>query len=397
MKIQDIVATPVTIPMEAPLRWSMGIETGTTRTLLRLKTDEGLVGIGETYGGENTVHAIEFAKQFVLGMDPFDIRLIVNKLQSFRVSYESNVPLYVIAGIEMACWDLTGKALGRPVASLLGGIARDEVSFSAYLFYRYEGEGGIGGESSAESMVDRCQALVETYGFTSIKLKGGVLPPEEELRTVKLLRQKFPYPYRIRFDPNAAWSVETSLRILPRMGEYDLEFVEDPTWNLEGMGLVRRDVPIPLATNMCVISFDQIAPAVRLRSIDIILADVHYWGGLSNNQKLAGVCETFQLGLGMHSDRELGVSTAAMIHLAAATPYLAYAADSHYHDQVDDIITERHQYHKGCFKLPQGPGLGVDLDEEKIEKYHRAYQERGDVNEFLDSHRPSWVPNLPIF
>jgi glucarate dehydratase len=397
MKIREIAATPVTIPMEAPLRWSMGVETGTTRTILRVKTDEGLEGIGETYGGDSTVRAIEFAAPFVIGMDPFDIKLIVNKLQSFRISYESNVPLYVIAGIEMACWDLVGKALGRPVASLLGGIARDQVPFAAYLFYRYEGEKGVGGENCAEAMADRCQALVEAYGFRSIKLKGGVLPPEEELRTVRLLREKFASPYRIRFDPNAAWSVETSLRILPRMGECEIEFVEDPTWNLEGMGLVRRDVRIPLATNMCVISFDQIAPAVRLRSVDIILADVHYWGGLSNNQKLAGVCETFQLGLGMHSDRELGVSTAAMIHLAGATPYLAYAADSHYHDQVDDIITERHRYHNGCFNLPQGPGLGVSLDEEKVEKYHRVYQERGDLNEFLDPKRPSWVPNLPIF
>ncbi|HLI34891.1 MAG TPA: enolase C-terminal domain-like protein [Terriglobia bacterium] len=397
MKIQDIVATPVTVPMEAPLRWSMGIETGTTRTILRIMTDEGLVGIGETYGGDNTVRSIGFAKQFVLGMDPFDTRLIVNKLQSFRISYESNIPLYMMGGIEMACWDLMGKALGRPVASLLGGMAKDSVPFSAYLFYRYPGERGVGGEDSAEAMVDRCQALIERYGFTAIKLKGGVLPPEEELRTVQLLRKKFPYPYRIRFDPNAAWSVETSLRILPRMAECGLEFVEDPTWNLEGMSLVRRDVPVPLATNMCVISFDQIAPAVRLRAIDIILADVHYWGGFNNNQKLAGVCETFQLGLGMHSDRELGISTAAMIHFAAATPYLVYAADSHYHDQIDDVITERHQYQDGCFKVPQGPGLGVSLDEEKVEKYHRAYLDQGEVNEFLDPYRPSWLPNLPIF
>ncbi|PYV00565.1 MAG: glucarate dehydratase [Acidobacteria bacterium] len=397
VKIRDITATPVTVPMEAPLRWSMGVEIGTTRTLIRLKTDEGLEGIGETYGGEPTGRAVEFAKPFLIGMDPTEARLVVNKLQSFRVSYESNIPLYVVAGIEMACWDVAGKMWGRPVASLLGGATRTEIPFAAYLFYRYKNENGIGGEDSAEAILDRCEALVERHGFKVVKLKGGVLPPQEELRTIKLLRERFPEPCLLRFDPNAAWSVETSVRLLPRMAEYDLEYGEDPTWNLEGMSLVRRDVPLPLATNMCVISFDQIPSAVRLRAIDIILADVHYWGGFLNNLRLGAVCETFQLGLGMHSDRELGVSTAAMLHLAAAMPYMVHAADSHYHDQVDDIITEPFRYHDGCFRLPDGPGLGVTLDEGKVEKYHRYYLEKGSVIEFLDPYRPSWIPNLPIF
>ncbi len=211
------------------------------------------------------------------------------------------------------------------------------------------------------------------------------------------LRERFPLPYQLRFDPNAAWSVETAIRILSRMKECHLEYAEDLTANIEGMSLLRRDVAVPLATNMMVIAFEQIAPAVRQRAIDIILADVHYWGGLWNNLRLAAVCETFQLGLGMHSDRELGVSTAAMLHLAAATPYMMYALDSHYHDQVDDIITRPHKYQDGCMNVPPGPGLGVELDEDKIDKYHRYYKQTGAVNEFLDPHRPNWVPNLPIF
>lgn len=397
MKITDISATPVTVPMEAPLRWSMGIETGTTRSIIRLKTDEGLAGIGETYGGESTRQAVEFAKPFILGMNPMEARLIVNKLQSFRISYESHLSPHVIAGIEMACWDVTGKALRRPICSLLGGATRTEIPFAAYLFYRYKGEGNVGGEDCGEAIVDRCQDLVARYQFKTLKLKGGVLPPEEELRTVEKLREKFPLPYQIRFDPNAAWSVETSIRIMNRMKECHLEYAEDLTANIEGMSLVRRDVPVPFATNMMVIAFEQIAPAVRQRAVDIILSDVHFWGGLWNNQRLAAVCETFQLGLGMHSDRELGVSTAAMLHLAASTPYLMYALDSHYHDQVDDVITETFKYHNGCMTVPQGPGLGVELDEEKIQKYHRHYEETGSVNEFLDPHRPGWVPNLPLF
>jgi glucarate dehydratase len=181
------------------------------------------------------------------------------------------------------------------------------------------------------------------------------------------------------------------------MMEYDLEFAEDPTWGIEGMGLARRDVPVPFATNMCVINFDQIPLAVRTRCVDIILSDVHYWGGLANNKKLAGICEAFQLGLGMHSDRELGISTAAQLHLAAATPYMSYAPDSHYHQQADDIITVPFQYEQGQFRVPDKPGLGVEIDREKLEKYARYYKEKGEAGEFLDYARPDWIPTLPLW
>jgi len=222
------------------------------------------------------------------------------------------------------------------------------------------------------------------------------LPPKQELLTLKLLREAFP-DILIRYDPNAAWSVSTSINTLRRMMEYDLEYAEDPTWGIEGMGLVRRDVPVPLATNMCVINFDQIPLGVRTRCIDIILSDVHYWGGLAANKRLSGVCETFQIGLGMHSDRELGVSTAAQLHLAAALPYMSYACDSHYHHQADDIITHHFVYKNGCFEVPAGPGLGVELDREKLAKYARLHEEQGEAGEFLDPYRPEWVPLLPLW
>jgi glucarate dehydratase len=112
---------------------------------------------------------------------------------------------------------------------------------------------------------------------------------------------------------------------------------------------------------------------------------------------MIAVCEAFQLGVGMHSDRELGVSTAAMLHLAAASPSMVYAIDSHYHDQVDDIITKPFTYREGHFEAPGGPGLGVEVDWDKVAKYNRLYQQQGQVNEFYDPRRPNWVPALPIF
>ncbi|HXN22797.1 MAG TPA: enolase C-terminal domain-like protein [Candidatus Dormibacteraeota bacterium] len=396
MKIVDFKTTVVTVPMEAPLRWSLGVETGTTRTVVEVITDEGIVGLGETYGGNATVRSLEFLRPMLKNTDPFEIEKILKKLQVFCISYETFVPAHAVAAVEMACWDIMGKALNRPVCSLLGGKFRDEVQFAGYVFFRYPSPDGKCGEDTPEKLLVYTEALVEKHKFDVLKIKGGALPPEQELEAVRLIRKRFPKA-RLRFDPNAAWSVGTAINTLRKMSEYDLEYAEDPTWGIEGMSLVRKDVPVPFATNMCVINFDQIPLGVRTRCVDIILSDVHYWGGLASNKKLAGVCETFQIGLGMHSDRELGISTAAQIHLAAALPYMTYAPDSHYHHQVDDIITDPFRYRDGCFKVPDAPGLGVELDPEKLKKYHRYHEEKGEAGEFLDPFRPKWSPTLPLW
>jgi glucarate dehydratase len=397
MKIRDFKTTVVTVPMEAPLRWSLGVETGTTRTLVEVTTDEGIVGLGETYGGDATVRALDFVRPMIKNMDPFQIEAVLRKLQTFCISYETSVPLHVIAAIEMACWDIMGKSLKRPVCELLGGKFRNHVSFAGYVFFRYPSANGkLGGEDTPEKLLAYTEALMDRFQFEVLKVKGGVLPPNRELEAMRLIRDRFP-TVGLRFDPNAAWSPGTSINTLRKMSECDLEYAEDPTWGIEGMSLVRKDVPVPFATNMCVISFDQIPLGVRSRCIDIILSDVHYWGGLANNKKLAGICQTFQIGLGMHSDRELGISTAAQIHLAAALPYMTYAPDSHYHHQSDDVITRPFVYQAGALEVPASPGLGVELDPDKVAKYSRYHEEKGEAGEFLDPFRPDWVPTLPLW
>lgn len=396
MRVRAIRATPVTVPMIGPLLWSLGVEAGTTRTVIELETDTGVVGVGETYGGRHTVEAIQFLTPYLVNQDVWEFERLSRIVRSFCISYETFVPLHVLGGLEMAFLDAAGKEARRPVASLLGGVLRDHIPFSAYMFFRQEGAGGESAILTPEAMRDAAAEQVETYGFETIKVKTGVLRPAEEVRTMRLLREAYP-DIKLRFDPNAAWSVETSLRYLPALGELDMEFVEDPTEGLEGMARVRRDIAVPLATNMCVIDFPHIPIAVRLGSVDVILADVHYWGGPRANVKLAAVAETFRLGLGMHSDRELGISTAAQLHVAAAIPTLTYAVDSHYLQQTDDIITEPFQFRDGGLDLPQGPGLGVEIDHDKLQRYHELYERSGDVVEFGDQSRPGWIPMLPIY
>jgi glucarate dehydratase len=399
VKIVDLRATPVTVPAEAPWRWSMGIETGTTRTIIELITDDGIVGIGETYGGVRTVEALMIAKPFLIGLDPLETGLLQHRLGVFCIGYEMSVPPLVRAGIEMACLDAAGKALGRTVASLLGGAVRDGVDVASYLFYRYASDDGrLPAVDTAEAILDRANELVERNGHRVHKLKGGVLAPMEEYRALRLLRDRFPDDPLV-WDPNAAWSVETTIRIGRRLtaDAFELQWLEDPCNWLEGMSQARAATGIPFATNMCLIGPDQLAPGIRARSVDVILADVHFWGGFRANQEMAAVCRAFGLGVGMHSDRELGISTAAMVHLACSLPNLGYAIDSHYHDQADDIITTPWVYRDGRFELPTGPGLGVELDRDKLEFYHRHFLDNVEVNEFYDPNRPGWVPAIPLF
>lgn len=402
MKIVDVKATPVYVEMEAPLRWSMGAEPGTTRTVIELITDEGITGIGETYGGVSTVRRIEESRPLFIGMDPFELQSLVQKFEVFRVTSEQMARAaemkYVGAGIEMAMWDIIGKALDKPLYKLWGGANDTFVPFVAYVFYRYEKD-GVGGESTPADIVRRYGELVDRYGFGGVKLKTGVFPPDEELAAVKALRDEYGDQIKfLRFDPNQAWTVETSVRYLHKMEPYDLEYVEDPTWDLQGMSMVREDVRIPLATNQAVISFPQLAPAVRMRAIDVLLVDLYFWGGVSQAKKVAAICETFNIGLAMHSDRELGIGTAAGLHFWASTPMMSHYYDSHYHDQVGDVITEPFEFRDGGLRIPDGPGLGVELDPDRLDHHANLYEEHGDDVEFFEpERRPGWTPHLPLW
>ncbi len=376
MKIKSIKATKINIPMVAPLRWSGGVEKGWTRTIVQVESDDGLIGLGETIGGQNVLHLIHELTPWWIGEDPFDLEKMVRKTL-FVPFYYGISGRSAVAALDMACWDLMGKAIGRPVCQLLGGKVRTRIPVIAYLFYRQRGPDGVGGETTPEEMVAHTRDLINNYGSQTIKFKGGVFPPEQEFETLVALREAFP-KHRLRFDPNAIWSVETSIRFGMKMLPLDLEYYEDPTWGAEAMARVRKDVPIPSATNMCVIGLDSVPEALRLHSVDVILGDCHEWGGILAVRKLAGLCEALKIGLNLHSGGEFGISTAAYLHIAASLPTLPYAIDSHYHHQTDDIIARPFRYVDGCMDLPEGPGLGVELDHDKFTKYARHNERYGD-------------------
>jgi glucarate dehydratase len=311
----------------------------------------------------------------------------------------------VLSPFEVAALDLQGKLLGRPVSDLLGGAVRDAVPFSAYLFYKWAGHPGSpddawGAALDPDALVAQARKMVDEYGFTAIKLKGGVFPPEEEIAAIEALRAAFP-DHPLRLDPNAAWTVDTSIRVGKALDGV-LEYLEDPTPTIEGMAAVAREVPMPLATNMCVVAFEHLPPAVRQDAVQVVLSDHHFWGGLRRSQGLAAVCETFGMGLSMHSNSHLGISLAAMTHLAAATPNLDYACDTHWpwKDPEEDVIVPGVlSFADGAVAVPTTPGLGVELDRDALARLHEQYltcglRQRDDTG-YMQTVDPSYVVRSP--
>ncbi len=393
MKIVDLRARTVAIPTEGMLRHNTGVHPGyLMRTVLEIITDEGIVGLGEVGGGDQRAALLRL-KPRLIGMNPFDLEAI--KLKVLRaIYYLSNSRLY--GAIEIACLDIQGKAAGVPVCSLLGGKVRDAVPMIAYLFWRYDRPGG-GDDTCAEDMADFCVELHETLGVNSMKLKAGVLPPMEEARVLMLCRERLGEEFGLRIDPNGTWSVATAVRVGRALEDYDLQYFEDPAWGLEGMRAVREQIRIPLATNMYPNKFDDLGPAIRMNSIDIILTDLHYWEGPRGVKDLCAVCRTFNLGVAMHSGAEFGIELAAMLHTASTIPVMNMAGDAHYHFLKDDIIVGgKLQYVDGAIKVPEGPGLGVELDEEKMAQYEKYYEEMGDyyARFHQDPRRPDWYPTV---
>jgi len=393
MKIVDMRVRCVAIPTNAQLRHNTGVHPGYfMRTILELMTDEGVVGLGEVGGGDQRGALTKLKPRFV-GLDPFALEMI--KLKVLRSSYYvSNARLY--AAIEMACLDIQGKVLGRPLSDLLGGRVRDTVPFIAYLFWRYDRPGG-GDDTQPEDMAEFCIELHETLGVSAMKLKAGVMEPGTEARVMELCRQRLPENFGLRIDPNGVWSVSTAVAIGRRLEPLQLQFFEDPSWGLEGNTAVRKQVRIPIATNMYPARFDDLGPAIRMGAVDVVLTDLHYWEGPRGVKDLVAVCRTFNLGVAMHSGVEFGIELAAMLHTAATIPEMTFAGDAHYHYLTDDIIAGgKMVYCDGAIAVPTGPGLGVALDPEKMDKYERHYEKMGDyyARFHVDPRRPDWFPTV---
>ena len=432
MKIADFQVHQIAIA-DPPLRSSYGLHAPyALRTIIEMKSDDGVIGISETYGGDAPAKALEELRPQIIGANPYRLTGHLSQMVEGRGKLEERSQTYLVPGenpldattrtfaaIEVACLDLIGKSVGQSVCDLIGGRVRDAVPFSAYPFYKHKGGGGEDDDARAdeygecltpESIVRQVVALRKKYGFGSIKFKAGVLEPEIEVETIKQLRRELGKNVPLRIDPNCAWSVETSIKVGKALAE-ELSgggYLEDPCATLEGMAEVRRallaeGIDTPLASNVAVTSFADIPKAVQLDAVQIILCDHHYWGGMRQVQQLARMCKTFGIGLSMHSNSHLGISLMGMTHVAAATPHLTYACDTHYpwQSEKDEVVVGgRVPIREGCVAINNKPGLGVELDYDQLargkERYCTCkYRKRDDELEMRKHVDKNWKRILP--
>jgi glucarate dehydratase len=423
-RIAEVRVTPILIS-DPPLLNVQGVhQPYTPRTVVELVTENGAVGLGETYGDTDYLTLAQVFGPELVGsplaanglydrvvasaqwvqVRDLDNRVIAEGLRGART--RGKVCRGVTSAFEVAVYDALGHELGVPVHALLGGKVRDAVEYSGYLFYRWAEHPGPddprddwGAALDPAGVVTQAQRMARDYGFTSFKLKGGVFPPAEEVAAIKALAEAFP-GQSPRLDPNGAWSVPTSLEVAAEL-EGIAEYLEDPTSGTANMAEVAKKTSLPLATNMCVTAFDEIPPAFTSDAVQVVLSDHHFWGGLRATQDLAAVCRTYGVALSMHSNTHLGISLAAMTQVASTIPELRYACDTHRPWQTEDVITEPHRFVNGTVAVSDSPGLGVELDRASLAALHRRWLDRADMRDRDDAAamrraRPDWVcPELP--
>jgi glucarate dehydratase len=421
MKIAAVRVTPIAIS-DPPLLNAAGVhEPFGLRSIIEVVGGNGLVGLGETYGDAPVLDLLTRTKASLVGISAFDLnglwaRVLAHapqtdighvEMELAPGSLGSNLINSAFSAFEVAFLDLQARTIGIPLVELLGGAVRNKVPYSAYLFYKWDA--AVDAEYASDpygeavnplQIVRQARQMIDLYGFDSIKLKAGVFDPDAEADAILALKAAFP-EHQLRIDPNSNWTMATSLRVAEKLAGC-LEYYEDPTPTLEGMAELHRLTGLPLATNMVVTNWTELRRSVELNSVQILLSDHHYWGGLRATQALARTCSTFGLGLSMHSNSHLGISLMAMTHLAASVHQLSYACDTHYPWQQDEVLLGgKVPITGGCVHLSDKPGLGVELDQTRLAELHEAFKRcrirtRNDVAQ-MQRYRPDWKPVKPRF
>lgn len=381
-----------------------------TRNIVILEDDYGNIGAGEVPGGEAIRQTLEEAKEYVLGQPIGAYNRILNKVRkeyAFKdaggrgsQTFDLRTTIHAVTALEAALLDLLGKFLNVPVAELLGeGQQRTHVEMLGYLFYigdrnktdlPYLSEPDAADDwlrlrheeaLTPESVVALAEAAQKRYGFQDFKLKGGVLKGEEEIKAVTALAERFPEA-RITLDPNGAWSLEEAIRLCKGKGDV-LAYAEDPCGAENGyssrevMAEFRRATGLPTATNMIATDWREMGHAIQLNSVDIPLADPHFWT-MQGSVRVAQMCNEWGLTWGSHSNNHFDISLAMFTHVAAAAPGKITAIDTHWIWQDGQYLTKNpFQIVDGKVEVPQSAGLGIEIDMEKIEKAHQLYNEHG--------------------
>ncbi|KGU82785.1 glucarate dehydratase [Pseudomonas mediterranea] len=381
-----------------------------TRNVVILQDNAGRTGVGEVPGGERIRQTLEDARALVVGNPIGTYQKILNSVrQAFAdrdaggrglQTFDLRITIHAVTGLEAALLDLLGQHLDVPVAALLGeGQQRDEVKMLGYLFYvgdRQQTDLPYRSEPEADNdwfrvrhekaldaaaVVRLAEAAHARYGFQDFKLKGGVLKGDEEIEAVTALAERFPQA-RITLDPNGAWSLKEAIRLC-RDQHRVLAYAEDPCGAENGysgrevMAEFRRATGLKTATNMIATDWREMGHAITLQSVDIPLADPHFWT-MQGSVRVAQMCNEWGLTWGSHSNNHFDISLAMFTHVAAAAPGDITAIDTHWIWQDGQRLTKAPlQIQGGCVQVPKKPGLGIELDMDQLAKAHELYKGMG--------------------
>lgn len=393
MRITDIKVTPVNVPFDAPFWWTGGLYGGSSKAVVEVLTDEGITGLGECPWWHFGEIVEKDLKPRLIGEDPLDIanaeQLCVPPWQ-ITANTGENAAATAFGGLELALWDIRGKAWGQPLYRLLGGAVRKAIAFTEYFSFRPE-HGGAGGEMSPEAIVDYCLRMREAHGSTFFEGKLIQGDPLLEIRTVRLLREALGPEAMIRLDSNMQWSLATARRILREIEPYDIRNYEDPVATFEEMRALRQHSTIPFSSHV-----PDLRRAVALGVPDFFVTNFAVLGGINRAIRLIAACEAMGIGFWCYSG-DLGIMTAAYLHVSAATAWISEPSQSLFRWQVGDVIEGGPFRQKGnVVSVPEGPGLGVTLDRAALARWHRHFVEHGPMDHFHDPARPGRYRRLPL-
>ena len=392
MKITNIKVTPVNIPLELPLCWTAGMYPGTSKAVIEVETDEGIVGLGEA----PSVHLAQTVESFgtrLIGKDPLDIAEIENLcVPPWQIvqNTDSSTDVSAFGGLEIALWDIRGKIWNQPLYKLLGGAVRKAIPFTEYFGYRISDD-GMRREVQAQDIVDYCLRMREAHGSTYFEGKLILGNPNLEIATVRALREALGPDAMIRLDSNMQWSLAAARYVLREIEPFNIRNYEDPVATFEEMARLRQHSSIPFSSHV-----PDIRRAVALGVPDTIVTNFAVLGGIARAIRFIGACEAMGLGFWCYSG-DAGICTAAYLHVTAAMPWIHEPAQSLLRWQVGDVIQG------GPFKpknnvvpVPEGPGLGVALDPDALKHWHQHYLEHGPLDHYYNPDHPGYFRRLPL-
>lgn len=385
MKITNVNVTLVSVPFEKPEAWRFGRAWGVTNALVEVETDEGLVGLGEAPGNPAATviaEAIRTMSELLVGQDPRRVVPALRLLRARGWHHYQYIGNTASAALEMALWDITGKALGCPVSDFFGGLQRDDVPFYWYL--------PVPDRDPARAAEEATEGVER--GFRTIYVKVGFDLANDILIT-RAVREAVGPAIALRVDANEAWGAYEAVRALTAFEELDLECCEQPIdmHDIVGLALLRRRTRTPIAANQTAWLDHNVLDIVRERAADVIVTDPHQAGGLSVLRDIAAICDIAGLPVVKHSFGDLGVTTAASLHVLGTLADPALGHQTHLELLENDLLTQPFEFKGGDLTVPRGPGLGVELDREAVQHYAQLYDELGEFSGYAAHDAPSPV------